>query len=254
MRAIRPKRRTAPSPASLPWSTLNSHAAERHSRYGRSPFRDAADRGTNNLSESGESLGGEPVVADRGDSRFFQDRIRPVYPCGRAVSARRDDRRGGRASRPPRPGKGLEICGYVDERLPARVVGDPSRLRQVLFNLAGNAIKFTERGGLSIVAEPGEEPDEVLISVHDTGIGISAADQARIFLEFEQGESGPARRFGGSGLGLAISKKIVEAMGGAIAVESGAAPGATFLSICRCRAPAIPRSYPLSFPSSPTST
>jgi PAS domain S-box-containing protein len=124
--------------------------------------------------------------------------------------------------------KGLEICGYVDERLPARVIGDGSRLRQVLFNLAGNAIKFTEHGGLSIVAEPGEEPDEVLISVHDTGIGISAADQARIFLEFEQGESGPARRFGGSGLGLTISKKIVEAMGGAIAVESGAEPGATF--------------------------
>jgi CheY-like chemotaxis protein len=64
--------------------------------------------------------------------------------------------------------------------------------------------------------------------VHDTGIGISAIDQARIFLEFEQGESGPARRFGGSGLGLAISKKLVEAMGGAIAVESGQEAGATF--------------------------
>jgi PAS domain S-box-containing protein len=124
--------------------------------------------------------------------------------------------------------KGLEICGYVDERLPARVIGDPSRLRQVLFNLAGNAIKFTECGGLSIVAAPGDEADEVLISVHDTGIGISAADQARIFLEFEQGESGPARRFGGSGLGLTISRKIVEAMGGAIEVESGGEAGATF--------------------------
>src|SRR5580692_11993999 len=124
--------------------------------------------------------------------------------------------------------KGLEICGYVDERLPARVIGDPSRLRQVLFNLAGNAIKFTECGGLSIVAAPGEQAGEVLISVHDTGIGISAADQARIFLEFEQGESGPARRFGGSGLGLTISRKIVEAMGGAIAVESGGEAGATF--------------------------
>jgi PAS domain S-box-containing protein len=124
--------------------------------------------------------------------------------------------------------KGLEICGYVDERLPAHVIGDPSRLRQVLFNLAGNAIKFTECGGLSIVATPGEQADEVLISVHDTGIGISAADQARIFLEFEQGESGPARRFGGSGLGLTISRKIVEAMGGTIAVESGGESGATF--------------------------
>jgi PAS domain S-box-containing protein len=124
--------------------------------------------------------------------------------------------------------KGLEICGYVDERLPALVIGDASRLRQVLFNLAGNAIKFTECGGLSIVAAPGDEADEVLISVHDTGIGISAADQARIFLEFEQGESGPARRFGGSGLGLAISRKIVEAMGGTIVVESGGNQGATF--------------------------
>jgi PAS domain S-box-containing protein len=124
--------------------------------------------------------------------------------------------------------KGLEICGYVDERLPARVIGDPSRLRQVLFNLAGNAIKFTECGGLSVVAAPGKRADEVVISVHDTGIGISAADQARIFLEFEQGESGPARRFGGSGLGLTISRKIVEAMGGTIAVESGGASGATF--------------------------
>src|ERR1700722_6203417 len=124
--------------------------------------------------------------------------------------------------------KGLEICGYVDERLPSRVIGDPSRLRQVLFNLAGNAIKFTEYGGLSIVATPGERADEVLISVHDTGIGISAADQARIFLEFEQGESGPARRFGESGLGLTISRKIVEAMGGTIAVESAGDAGATF--------------------------
>jgi PAS domain S-box-containing protein len=124
--------------------------------------------------------------------------------------------------------KGLEICSYVDERLPAHVIGDASRLRQVLLNLAGNAIKFTEYGGLSIVAEPGEKQDEILISVHDTGIGISAADQARIFLEFEQADGGPTRRFGGSGLGLAISQRIVEAMGGAIAVESGGGGGATF--------------------------
>ena len=124
--------------------------------------------------------------------------------------------------------KGLEICSYVDERLPAHVIGDAARLRQVLLNLAGNAIKFTECGGLSIVAEPGEQSDEILISVHDTGIGISAADQARLFLEFEQADGGPTRRFGGTGLGLAISKKIVEAMGGALAVESGRGPGATF--------------------------
>ncbi len=124
--------------------------------------------------------------------------------------------------------KGLEIGGYVDERLPARVVGDAARLRQVLFNLAGNAIKFTERGGVSIVVEPAEGSDAVAFSVRDTGIGISAQDQSRIFLEFEQADSGAARKFDGTGLGLTISKRIVERMGGAIAVESKPGEGATF--------------------------
>jgi PAS domain S-box-containing protein len=124
--------------------------------------------------------------------------------------------------------KGLEICSYVDERLPARVVGDAARLRQVLFNLAGNAIKFTERGGVSIVAEPGAQPDTIAISVQDTGIGISMQDQARIFLEFEQADGSTARQFGGTGLGLTISNKIVESMGGAIAVDSAPGAGATF--------------------------
>jgi PAS domain S-box-containing protein len=124
--------------------------------------------------------------------------------------------------------KGLEICGYVDERLPALVIGDAARLRQVLFNLVGNAIKFTDRGGVSIIVEPDTKPDAIAISVHDTGIGISSADQARIFLEFEQADGGSARKFGGTGLGLTISKRIIESMGGAIAVESEAGQGATF--------------------------
>jgi len=124
--------------------------------------------------------------------------------------------------------KDLEICGYVDERLPARVVGDAARLRQVLFNLAGNAVKFTEHGGVSIIAEPGSAPDEIVIAVRDTGIGISPADQTRIFLEFEQADGGSQRKFGGTGLGLAISKKILESMNGSIAVESAPREGATF--------------------------
>jgi CheY-like chemotaxis protein len=124
--------------------------------------------------------------------------------------------------------KGLEIGCYVDERLPSRVVGDAARLRQVLFNLAGNAIKFTENGGVSIIVEPSAQPDTISISVHDTGIGISLQDQARIFLEFEQADGGSTRKFGGTGLGLTISNKIVESMGGAITVESAPGKGSTF--------------------------
>src|SRR5208282_3839995 len=128
--------------------------------------------------------------------------------------------------------KGLEICCYVDERLPARVVGDAARLRQVLFNLAGNAIKFTEQGGVSIIVEPaarpGPDPDAIAIAVRDTGIGISAEDQSRIFLEFEQADSGPTRKFGGTGLGLTISKRIVESMSGTLTIESAPGDGSTF--------------------------
>jgi len=124
--------------------------------------------------------------------------------------------------------KGLEICCYVDERLPARVVGDATRLRQVLFNLAGNAIKFTEQGGVSIIVEPSADADSVAISVRDTGLGIAPADQARIFLEFEQADGSSTRKFGGTGLGLTISKRIVEGMGGSLAVDSAPGEGATF--------------------------
>ena len=124
--------------------------------------------------------------------------------------------------------KGLEICCYVDERLPAAVVGDATRLRQVLFNLAGNAIKFTEAGGVSIIVEPSEQPDTIVVTVRDTGIGISAEDQARIFLEFEQADGGSTRKYGGTGLGLTISNKIIESMGGSIAVDSVPNEGSTF--------------------------
>jgi PAS domain S-box-containing protein len=124
--------------------------------------------------------------------------------------------------------KGLEICGYVDERLPSRVTGDAARLRQVIFNLVGNAIKFTETGGVSIIVEPGAQPDDVVIAVRDTGIGIAPEDQTRVFLEFEQADVGPTRKFDGIGVGLTISKRIVERMGGSIAIESVPGQGSTF--------------------------
>src|SRR4051794_6847669 len=124
--------------------------------------------------------------------------------------------------------KSLEIAAYADDRLPEQVVGDAARLRQVLLNLAGNAIKFTEQGGVGIVLEPGDWPDEVTVRVRDTGIGIPAEQQESIFREFEQGDGGPARKFGGTGLGLAISQRIVERMGGRIAVESAPGAGSIF--------------------------
>jgi PAS domain S-box-containing protein len=124
--------------------------------------------------------------------------------------------------------KGLEIASDVDERLPTRVIGDDARLRQVLLNLASNAVKFTEIGGVSVIVERGKQPDEVIFRVCDTGIGIAATQQARIFLEFEQADTGATRKFGGTGLGLAISKRIVERMGGSISVASVPGAGATF--------------------------
>jgi PAS domain S-box-containing protein len=124
--------------------------------------------------------------------------------------------------------KGLEIGAYVDERLPARVTGDAARLRQVLFNLVGNAVKFTETGGVSIIVEPGAQPDEIAFCVRDTGIGIAADDQSRIFFEFEQADTGSTRKFGGIGLGLTISKRIIERMAGAIAIDSVPGQGSTF--------------------------
>lgn len=124
--------------------------------------------------------------------------------------------------------KSLEIASYVDDALPRMVVGDATRLRQVLLNLAGNAIKFTEQGGVAIVVEAGIWPGEVAFAVRDTGIGIAPEQQERIFLEFEQAENGPTRQFAGTGLGLAISKRIVERMNGRIGVHSAPGVGSSF--------------------------
>ena len=124
--------------------------------------------------------------------------------------------------------KGLEIASSIDERLPLNVIGDAARLRQVLLNLAGNAVKFTERGGVAIIAEPGDDPDDIRFRVRDTGIGIAPDAQARIFEEFEQADGGTTRKFGGTGLGLAISRRIVERMGGRIDLKSAPGEGSVF--------------------------
>jgi PAS domain S-box-containing protein len=124
--------------------------------------------------------------------------------------------------------KSLEIAAYVDERLPAELVGDAARLRQVLLNLAGNAIKFTATGGVALIVEPGIWPNEISFLVRDTGIGIAPEAQERIFREFEQADDRIARSYGGTGLGLSISERIVKRMGGRITLESQLDVGSTF--------------------------
>jgi len=124
--------------------------------------------------------------------------------------------------------KDLAVASYVADSVPRQVTGDATRLRQVLLNLAGNAIKFTDNGGLSIVVERGREPNAIVIAVHDTGIGIAPEEQERIFHEFEQVDRSTARTFLGTGLGLAISRRIIERMGGHIGVESAPGAGSTF--------------------------
>jgi PAS domain S-box-containing protein len=122
----------------------------------------------------------------------------------------------------------LEIAAYVDERLPIEVIGDAARLRQVLLNLAGNAIKFTATGGVALIVEPGIAPDEISFLVRDTGIGIAPEAQQRIFREFEQADEKIARSYGGTGLGLSISERIVKRMGGRITLQSQPGVGSTF--------------------------
>ena len=130
--------------------------------------------------------------------------------------------------------KGLEIFTWIEPNLPLALKGDASRLRQILMNLAGNAIKFTETGEvvlkMSGVKKPGFWENQVTLrfEVCDTGIGIAPADQKKLFKSFSQVDASTTRKYGGTGLGLAICKQLVELMGGEIGVESTPGQGSTF--------------------------
>ncbi len=132
--------------------------------------------------------------------------------------------------------KGLELAACLSEDLRTQVCGDPGRLRQVLVNLLSNAVKFTEKGEIVLRASRASDaPDslEILFEVRDTGIGIPAQTQGRLFQAFTQADASTTRRFGGTGLGLAISKRLIELMGGRIGVRSVPGEGSTFW----CRVP-----------------
>ncbi len=127
--------------------------------------------------------------------------------------------------------KGLELICSVMPDVPRYLFGDDVRLRQIIINLAGNAIKFTEQGEIEISAEIAEEMDDkvkLLFKVRDTGIGISPEKQSKIFEQFEQADGSTTRRFGGTGLGLSISRRLAEMMGGEIGVRSQEGKGSTF--------------------------
>ncbi|MBU2091134.1 MAG: hypothetical protein KKB63_11290, partial [Alphaproteobacteria bacterium] len=131
--------------------------------------------------------------------------------------------------------KGLGLIVEIDPRLPRKLSGDPTRIRQILLNLGGNAVKFTETGSVSLrvlLPETGVPvPGEVLplrLEVVDSGIGLTPEQQGRLFQPFMQADSSTARKFGGTGLGLSISHRLTEMMGGRIGAESVAGAGSTF--------------------------
>jgi len=137
--------------------------------------------------------------------------------------------------------KGVELLGFCEPSLPTQLRGDPVRIRQILLNLATNAVKFTDHGEVFVHIRPasvpsrrdrdpvtGEETVGVRFEVSDTGIGIDPAQHTRLFDPFAQADSSTTRRFGGTGLGLAICRELAEAMGGQIGVDSQPGKGSTF--------------------------
>ena len=127
--------------------------------------------------------------------------------------------------------KGLELVFYVDQTVPSNLLGDPLRFGQILINYVNNAIKFTEKGEVSIrILVAQLDPDGVTLKVlvKDTGIGISLEHQARLFDTFQQADTSTTRRFGGTGLGLAICKQLAELMGGEVGVSSQLGVGSEF--------------------------
>jgi signal transduction histidine kinase len=124
--------------------------------------------------------------------------------------------------------KGLDLTFTADPGLPGVVMLDAERVRQILINLIGNAVKFTEAGSVGVLVRPGDVADQIVVEVSDTGQGLDADAQARLFQRFTQVDGSTTRRHGGTGLGLAICRGLAEAMGGEIGVDSAPGAGATF--------------------------
>ena len=124
--------------------------------------------------------------------------------------------------------KGVELSYWIDPAVPASVLGDAARLRQVLVNLVGNALKFTAAGRVAVEVRRGQSHEQLICTVTDTGIGIPPERMEQLFQPFIQGDASTTRRYGGTGLGLAISKRLVELMGGTIGLVSRVDEGTVF--------------------------
>ena len=148
------------------------------------------------------------------------------------------------------PGKNIDLAAIVRRNVPHRLVGDPVRLRQVLLNLVGNGVKFTEHGEVIVRVQPQSHSHgriNLRFEVTDTGIGLAPEQTRKLFQPFMQADTSSSRKFGGTGLGLAISRKIVELMGGRIGVHSAIGTGSTFwfeLPFAVPPQPAIERGFP----------
>ena len=150
--------------------------------------------------------------------------------------------------------KGIALRTDIAPNVPRWLKSDPTRLRQILFNLIGNAVKFTQRGEVMVRASVGTiraDSCELRIDVTDTGIGIDRVKMPGLFEPFRQGDSGMARRFGGTGLGLAIVKRLVKLLGGSVAVQSTVNAGSTFTVILPCTIVASPLARPAAMPRDP---
>lgn len=150
--------------------------------------------------------------------RIHSERFQPRVLIGEVVSL----------FAPRAAERGLELQAHFDVALPDWIEGDTRRLRQVLTNLIGNAMKFTEKGGVDVYVEYDQDKACLCVLVRDTGAGMTEKQAGRVFDKFYQAESAPTRRRGGSGLGLTISKQLVEMMGGEIFVKSAPGEGSDF--------------------------
>ncbi|KJF93468.1 histidine kinase [Photobacterium angustum] len=144
--------------------------------------------------------------------------------------------------------KGLELTLKIDDRIPAGLIGDPLRIQQVVTNLIGNAVKFTEHGNIDVSVELKSDVDNNIalqFMVRDTGIGISERQQAQLFQAFSQADASISRRYGGTGLGLVITQKLVSQMGGEVSLTSRLHQGSTFWFTIQMNKTDLPVSQPI---------